>query len=182
MPPTAVELPSPVLPVTGLSTFAPTNTAAVTELANQMRNTTCSLDHLPTPLVKICLPVLVPSFTAIINSSLSTGIVPDELKHAAVTHVLKKVGANPPELSNFRPISNLPFLAKVLERVVSSQLQQHLTDHDLLEPFQSGFRARHSTETALVRVTNDLLLSADSGANSILILLDLSAAFVGCCG
>lgn len=112
MPPTAVDLPSPVLPVTGLFTFAPTNTAAVSKLAHQMRNTTCSLDHLPTSLNKICLPALVPSITAIINTSLSTGIV---LKHAALTPVLKKVGANQSKLSNFRPISNLPFLAKVLD-------------------------------------------------------------------
>ena len=176
-PPIVAELPTLAPPAIGFSTFSTVSTAMVTKTVNEMKNTTCALDHLPTPLVKTCLPALVPSLTAIINTSLSTGIVPAELKHAAVTPVLKKTGANPDEMNNYRPISNLPFMAKLLERTASSQLKVHLTNQDLLEPFQSAYRARHSTETALVRVTNDLLLSADTKANSILILLDLSAAF-----
>ena len=104
-------------------------------------------------------------------------MVPAALKTAAVTPILKKPDSDPTSLINYRPISNLPFLAKVLERVVASQLHTFLNHHDLYEPFQSGFRSCHSTETALLRIVNDLLLSADSGSLNILILLDLSAAF-----
>ena len=78
----------------------------------------------------------------------------------------------------YRPVSNLPFLSKVLnlERVLA-QLMTHIETHNLLEPFQSAYRKCHSTETALLRVVNDLLQTSDDGHVSILSLFDLSAAF-----
>jgi len=91
--------------------------------------------------------------------------------------ILKKPGADPTDLNNYRPISNLPFISKILERIVAAQLESHLQDNDIFEHFQSGFRSKHSTEMALVKVANDLLLAADSSFLSILILLDISAAF-----
>ena len=92
-------------------------------------------------------------------------------------HCLKKSNLDPENLKNYRPVSNLPFLSKLLERIVLSQLLHHLKTNHLLEPFQSAYRKSHSTETALLRVVNDLLQVSDKGKVSILSLLDLSAAF-----
>lgn len=98
------------------------------------------------------------------------------LKNAIIRPLLKKPTLDPEVLSNYRPISNLPFISNVVEKAVATYLQDHLKHNNLFEKFQSGFRFAHSTETALIRVTSDLLVSSDAGFPSLLILLDLSAA------
>ena len=80
-------------------------------------------------------------------------------------------------LFNYRPVSNLPFISKVLEKVVSARLSTHKKENNLYETFQSAYRSGHSTETALLRVQNDILRAIDSGKCVFLVLLDLSAAF-----
>ncbi len=90
---------------------------------------------------------------------------------------LKKQGMDPTVLANFRPISNLSFITKILEKTVLDQLQTFLADNLIFEVFQSGFRKYHSTETALLKVFNDILLTCDSGNYAVLVLLDLTAAF-----
>ncbi len=79
--------------------------------------------------------------------------------------------------SNFRPVSNLSFTSKILEKVVLVQLQVFLRSNQIYEMFQSGFRKLHSTETTLLQVYNDILMSTDAGNAVALILLDLSSAF-----
>ncbi|KAJ1101581.1 hypothetical protein NDU88_006647 [Pleurodeles waltl] len=112
-----------------------------------------------------------------INSSFASATFPESWKHAEVNALLKK----PSDLKNFHPISLLPFPAKVIEKTVNKQLTNFLEDNNLLDPSQSGFRANHSTETALISVTDDIRTLMDNGETVALILLDLSAAFDTVC-
>ncbi len=120
---------------------------------------------------------VAPYLLIIMNRSLESGIMPYCLKHAVVYPLLRKQNLDSSVLTNFRPISNLPLISKILEKIVFSQLQRFLADNSMFETFQSGFRKCHSTETALLKVLNDILISCDSGDFAILVLLDLMAAF-----
>ena len=81
------------------------------------------------------------------------------------------------DFNNFRPVSNLPFLSKILEKLVFIQLNDYINSQNVLEKFQSGFRVNHSTETALLKILNDFRVNYDSQKVTVLVLLDLSAAF-----
>ena len=135
------------------------------------------LDPLPASFLGHCLDTLLPHITTIINSSLSSGSFPFCFKSAIVHPLLKKSTLDPDNLKNYRPVSNLPFLAKITEKAVLAQLMDHLHSNNLVYPLQSAYRSDHSTETALLKICNDLLTALDSNNISLLSLLDLSAAF-----
>ena len=130
--------------------------------------------------MRSCYSALVPVFKTVINLSLSTGSMPEDRKIASLRPLLKKPTADCEQFSNFRPVSNLKFLLKLVEKTVFVQLNNYLTVNGLHESFQSAYKARHSTETALLTITDDILPSLDrarGGGNVFLLLLDLSAAF-----
>ncbi|XP_078499183.1 uncharacterized protein LOC144754819 [Lissotriton helveticus] len=134
-------------------------------------------DPCPPRIYKLALPEIEGETLSLLNMSLETGVVPSAFKEARVIPLLKKPGADTKNLKIFRPISQLPFLAKVLEQHVLSSLAHHLEANDLLQFNQAGFRPHHSTELVMLAVLDDLRLRADSKDPCALILLDLSAAF-----
>ena len=137
----------------------------------------CSLDPIPTSILKQVLDVLLPYMTTMFNASLLEGHLPLSQRHAIVTPLIKKQSLDPDELKNYRPVSNLTFVSKAVERLVSHQLIEYLDEHNLMPRLQSAYRRNHSTETALLRVVSDLLAAADNQRVTLLGLLDLSAAF-----
>ena len=136
----------------------------------------CELDPFPSRLLgRHCLEV-VPIITQIANASLTHGEFISQLKTALVHPLLKKPGIDC-MFRNYRPISNLPFLSKLIERIVCNQITQYTGTTGMAEKFQSSYRAFHSTETALIKVKDDILRATDNQRITCLILLDLSAAF-----
>ena len=124
--------------------FRPTNTLEITKIVNSASKATCLLDPIPTSLLQTLLPVLSPVIAHLVNASLSSGVFPSELKSAVIKPLLKKPNLDPEVLKNYRPVSNLSFISKVIEKVVASRLLDHMVDNDLLEPFQSVYRGGHS--------------------------------------
>ena len=139
-------------------------------------NATCRLDPAPTWLMKDCVNELAPIFTRMINFSLTSGNVPSIWKSALVVPLLKKTGLEL-TFNNFRPVSNLSLISKVGEEVVIPQILDHCREHAPLSSHLSAYRQHHSAETALLKVHNDILLNMDKQKVTLLVLLDLSAAF-----
>ena len=159
------------------SEFSPVSEDSVRDIIMKSSSTSCSLDPIPTWLLKKCLDELLPVITRIINMSFQGGRFPDILKSAQITPLLKKPNLDCEILKNYRPVSNLKFLAKTIERSCASQIHDYLSLNNLYGKTQSAYRSCHSIETALLRVYNDLLLAVDQGNEAVLILLDYSAAF-----
>ena len=119
----------------------------------------CSLDPIPTWLLKSHLDVLAPVITHIVNESLQQGYFPLSMKKALVKPLLKKATLDKEVMKNYRPVSNLSFVSKIIEKAAMSQISSFAS----LTKFQSAYRPLHSMETALLRVQNDILMQLDSG-------------------
>lgn len=161
---------------TSFSNFESLTNEDIKSLVLKAPSKSCQLDAIPSQLVKDCIDVLLPAISTMINSSLSTGYFASCWKEAVITPLLKKAGLEP-VYNNYRPVSNLSFISKLTEKAVFKQLHSYLTINNLYPYNQSAYRPNHSTETALLKVKNDLLLNMNKQHVTLLVLLDLSAAF-----
>jgi hypothetical protein len=137
--------------------FTQTCEDEIKSIIKKSANKSCDLDPIPTWLLKDCLDELAPVMTKIINASLDAAYVPRAFKNSRIRPLLKKANLDANELKNYRPVSNLPFISKILEKVVDVRIENHLKNNDLHEVNQSAYRKFHSTETALLKVQNDIL-------------------------
>ena len=134
LPPPAIPTTdqSPITPPPLLSSFVPSTEEEVRRIIMSFSDTSCDLDVIPTSLLKSCLDVLIKPITIIVNMSFSEGSFPSTFKHAIVKPLLKKHNLPQDELSSYRPISNLNFVSKVLERVIHARISSHLESFLLL--------------------------------------------------
>ncbi len=132
-------------------------------------------DGIPMKFIKDALFVVAFYLTCIVKTSIVTGIVPTAWKRALVIPLLKS--GDVCDLNNFRPVSLLPIISKVLEKIVASQLTLFLESKKLLSNSQHGFRPKLSTETALTVITDEIYKNMDSKKIYISTLCDLSKAF-----
>ena len=131
----------------------------------------CLFDPLPTFLIKECIDILLSSITKLVNCSLQEGLVPDGLKKTVVTPLIKKALLPVEDLKNYRPVSGLSFISKLVERVFAKQLVDHIHRHGLDNSYQSAYKSGHSTETALLSIKNDIHVSLSRGEATALVLL-----------
>ena len=160
-----------------LEQFAEISVEEVRCLIEKSPNKSCGLDPIPTWLLKDISVEISPFITTLFNRSILEGNFPLAFRTAEITPILKKNSLDSSIITNYRPISNLSYLSKLCERAIKVQLLDHLDGNNLLPEHQSAYRACHSTESALLKITSDALMAADRGMVTLLGMLDLSAAF-----
>ena len=154
----------------------PTDSDTIILIIKSFKNSSfCGSDNIPLRFLRDSLPVLIAYLTCIINTSIVTGIFPEAWKHAIVVPIFKTGDVMEPK--DYRPISLLPIISKVLEKIIAAQLTSHLESNHLLSTTQHGFRPQLSTESVLLTLTNTLFDTMDNKNISLLTLCDLSKAF-----
>ena len=147
-------------------------------IVGSMYSKSCHLDPIPDCVIEDCFANVSSVITRTTNHLMESGILLTDLKVASVRPPLKKQSLSPVEFKNFRPILNLPFLSKVVEKCVIKQLIDHLDANVIYQSANmSSINQRTDTETALIRVQNDIAIALDQKRSVILLLLDLSAEF-----
>ncbi|CAB4035801.1 Hypothetical predicted protein [Paramuricea clavata] len=140
-----------------LEYFSSVSEHQIENIIRLTNNKSCEHDPIPTWLLKQCIPALLPIITKIVNLSLHDAFMPTLFRQAFLTPILKNISLSRDEENSLRPISNLSYVSKLIEKVVDTQLTNHIQEHNLDESLQLAYKKHHSTETAWVRLHNDIL-------------------------
>jgi hypothetical protein len=159
-----------------LSKFRPLKKDEIRQLITRMSTKSSCLDPIPTNLLKQCLDMLLDPISDIVNSSLEQGEFPNCWKSAVVIPLLKKAGLDL-VCKSYRPVSNLSFVSKIVEKAGLVQYVDHLESINMYSTQNSAYKKQHSTETLLVKIHSDIMNNMDNQQITLLVLLDLSAAF-----
>ena len=164
------------LVVPELKEFTPMSQEEVGSVISGLKSKSCELDPIPTTILKVMLPKNLPLITRIVNKSLGEGAFCREWKTTVVRPLLKKVGLDL-TFPNYRPVSNLTFISKVIECCMLLQVSKHCEKYHLQPDYQSAYREHYSCETATLKISNDILWGMEAQSITSLVALDLSAAF-----
>ena len=159
------------------TSFVEVPESTITTILKSSKSATCTLDPIPTEFLKEFDSLFVPILTRIVNLSLLSATFASDWKDAIVLPTIKKASLDKNLLKNYRPISNLSFLSKLTEKAALSQIWPYIDNNSLLPSYQNAYRKFHSTETAIVKLFNDILWSMERQEITSLITIDLSAAF-----
>ena len=157
--------------------FIPVNSDKIAKIIRTAPPKSYELDLVPSKILKQGCEDISPLIASIVNTSLTSGVFSSNLKNALLRPLLKEATLEVTVLKNFRPVSNLSYLSKLIARVVCKQLTDFDAQSGNLEDYQSAYRPGHLTETALLKVKDDILAAKDNQEVMCLVLLDLSAAF-----
>ena len=157
--------------------FSPVNESSIRRYIGELNKTYCSLDPINIPKITKAFESASPFIAELVNLVFVECVFVGSEKLGLLRPRLKKVGLDIEDMKNYRPVSNLSFLSKIIEHAMLDQLRPFFEQKELIPRYQSAYREFHSTETALCRIYNDLVTSICSGKACLLVLLDLSAAF-----
>ena len=159
-----------------LESFAPTTPEEVRKLIKEHGVKTSSEDPLPSVLITSVMEEMIPFYVELVNKSFAEGTL-DGIKHSEIDPLLKKHGLDSDVYKNYRPVNNLIFLSKLVERIAQKRIDGHMQVNNLFTAEFFGYKQYHSTETMMVGATDEILSGFDDGKCTIMVFLDLSAAF-----
>ena len=131
--------------------FVPLTSVELLKIISVMNKTTCVSDPFPTKLLISHVSSIIGVILHIVNLSLTSGVFPLSCKSSVIVPLLKKPGLDAEILKNYRPVANLSILSKVIEKAIALQIYEHLSNNDVVDSFQSAFKAGHSCETVLLK-------------------------------